>query len=255
MCDLATLGKEACSFIELVVAETLQRKYLAGFDLILALATAPEVEELNIVTLNHDTLVEQFLLANGVPFVDGFGERDGDVRWYDDRVYESPSARVRLFKLHGSVNWYSFQNAGRLRTAIFLGDDLAFARDGTGKRLRVEFLTPSFLSGINKAVAYQRGIYTDIHFHFSELLRQCDRILMSGYGWGDTAINFQLDTWLDHSRRNRLILLHRNPRQLCDRALVMASGYDAWVQSGQLICIDRWLCDASLTDLREALVQ
>jgi len=252
ICDLAKLGKEACSYIESVAAKTLQRKYLAGFDLILELATTPEIEQLNIVTLNHDTLVEQFLSANGVAFVDGFGERDGDVRWSNDKVYEDQSARTRLFKLHGSVNWYSFQYAGRLRPAIFLGTDLADAHDATGKPLKAEYLSPSFLSGINKADSYQRAIYTDIHFHYYALLRQSDRILMSGYGWGDTAINFQFDAWFDRSRSNKLILLHRNPKQLTDKSLVMASGYNGWEQSGQLICIERWLSETSVSDLNNA---
>jgi hypothetical protein len=48
------------------------------------LAESAEIAQLNIVTLNHDTLVEQFLSASGIAFADGFGTRDGDVRWSDD---------------------------------------------------------------------------------------------------------------------------------------------------------------------------
>ncbi|MDB5073180.1 MAG: hypothetical protein JWM87_4291 [Candidatus Eremiobacteraeota bacterium] len=251
LCDLASLGRKACSFIESVVAEELDRAYSRGFDLLFELATAPEMEQLNIVTLNHDTLVEQFLSSNDVSFIDGFGERDGDVRWHDDSVYETAHSRVRLFKLHGSVDWYSFQYAGRARTATLLGRDPATAQDRAGKRLTAGPLTPSFLSGINKALAYQRGIFADIHFRFGELLRQCDRIVMSGYGWGDTVINFQLDTWLDRSRRNTIVLLHQGSQQLRDASLIMASGYDAWVRAGQLIPIEHWLSDLSLTDVRD----
>jgi hypothetical protein len=254
MCDLAKLGRRMCTYIEAFVAKTLQRKYVAGLDLIGELANAIDVEQLNIVTLNHDTLVEQFLSAKGMELVDGFGEHDGDVRWSDERVYEDERARTRLFKLHGSVNWYLFQYEGRLRPAIFLGTDLTSARDGTGKPLRPEYLTPSFLTGINKADAYQRGIYTDIHFHFAKLLRQCDRILMSGYGWGDTAINFRLDAWLERSRDNKIVLLHKRSEELMSRSLVFASGYNGWINSGQLACVDRWLSDVSLTDLSGPLV-
>lgn len=208
---------------------------------------------MNIVTLNHDTLAEQFLAANGVGFVDGFGERDGDVRWSDDRVYDAPSARVRLFKLHGSVNWYSFGDSAS-RTAILLGANLAAAKDGKGHQLEPMFRRPSFLSGINKATAYQRGIYADIHFRFYDLLRSCDHMVMSGYGWGDTVINFQLDTWLDRRRRNTIILLHEKPEQIVERSLIMASAYDGRVRSRQLICIKRWLCDISLRELEPHLL-
>jgi SIR2-like domain len=252
--DLGSLAEKACFFIESVVAEELRPKDIVGLDLLLELATAPYIEQLNIVTLNHDTLVEQFLAENGVDFVDGFGERDGDVRWYDESVYDDSHARVKILKLHGSVNWYSFAVNGRLRPAIFLGTDVSNTKDGKGVQLTLQFRRPSFLSGISKAVSYQRGIYADTHFRFHQLLRQCKQIVMSGYGWGDIAINFQLDTWLDQDRQNAIILLHETPEQLVDRSLIMATGYDFWTQSGQLIPIPKWLSEASLSDIEDHFV-
>jgi hypothetical protein len=159
------------------VADALRQKYLAGLDLVGELAATPTIDKLHIVTLNHDTLLEQYLSSNGLEFIDGFGEPDGDVRWSDDCVYDAPSPRVRVIKLHGSVNWYSFLHAGRAWTAIPLRADLAPAKDADGKLLTT-----------------WRGVYGDMHFRFNEVLRRCERMIMSGYGWGDTAISFQLDT-------------------------------------------------------------
>jgi SIR2-like domain len=252
--DIGSLAAQACYFIESVVAGELRPKGLVGLDLILELATAPSIEQLNIVTLNHDTLVEQFLEENKVGFIDGFGERDGDVRWYDDSLYEADHARVRILKLHGSVNWYSFLVDGRSRPAIFLGTDVANIRDGEGTQLKPVFRRPSFLSGINKAVAYQRGIYANMHFRFHQLLRQGELMVMSGYGWGDTAINFRLETWLDQSRHNTLILLHRHPNELVDRSLILTSGYDAWTRCGQLISVPNWLSEVSLSGIESHFV-
>ena len=107
---------------------------------------------------------------------------------------------------------------------------------------------------MNKAIAYQRGIYGDMRFRFDQALRQCERMVMSGYGWGDTAINVRLDTWLDQCRRNTLILLHRNPDELIERSLIMASAYDYWTRSGQLIPIRKWLCESSLSDIEDHVV-
>jgi hypothetical protein len=137
------------AYIESIVTETLRQRYIAGLDLIRELAQSTDIEQLNIVTLNHDTLVEQFLLTNGIEFADGFGERDGDVRWSDDKVYADPDRHVRLFKLHGSIEWYLFQHEGRFRAAIFQGPDIAKATNGAGKPLLSQTATPSFLSGIN----------------------------------------------------------------------------------------------------------
>jgi hypothetical protein len=249
--DLGLLAEKACHFIESVVAGELNHtKHIVGFDLILELATAPDVEQLNIVTLNHDALIEKFLFEKSVDFVDGFGERHGDVRWYKDHVYDMDHTKVRIFKLHGSVNWHSVVVAGRIKQVIFLGDDIEHIKDGSGKELRFLYRMPSFLTGINKAVAYQRGIYAEMHFRFHQILRQCEVIVMSGYGWGDTAINFRLDTWFDQCPRNTLIHLHEKPSELMNKSVIIASGYDGWIRRHQLIPIQKWLCNTTLNELR-----
>jgi hypothetical protein len=255
MCDLGSMGRLMCSYISAVVAEELRHPYRTGFDLIGELIDNPGIERLDIVTLNHDTLVEQFLSARGIPFVDGFGAPDGDVRWADDGVYDAPVVRVRIFKLHGSIDWYSFRTASGTRPAIFSGQDVATAKDGAGNGLRAEYQAPSFISGINKADAYQRGIYADIHFRFSQLLRQTGPMLMSGYGWGDTAINFRLDNWFDRSRDNKFVLLDENPEGLMDRSMLFASGFHGWLRSGRLTCVRKYLCGVTLSDLPPAILR
>jgi hypothetical protein len=245
--DLAGLGQLAGFFLESIVAAILQQPYRTGLDVLRDIAQHPRITQLNIVTLNHDTHVEQSLTANNVPFIDGFGPPEGDVRWWNDALYDAPSAHVRLFKLHGSINWYSF--ARHTGTAIALRDDVHASRDGNGEVLVPSPRRPTFLSGINKSVSYQRGIYGDVHFRFSEVLRQSDRMLICGYGWGDTALNFQLESWLDRSPLRRLILLHPHPEELRDRALIMASSYDSWVRNGKLVLIPHWLCETTLSDL------
>jgi hypothetical protein len=237
------------------VADELHARTPTGFDLIFELATSPQVELLTIATLNHDTLVEQFLGGYKVAFVDGFSKRDGDVRWYQDELYETKDKRVKILKLHGSVNWYSFPVKGISRPAIFAGKDIANISDGEGRQLKPTFRRPTFLSGINKAAAYQRGIYSDMHFRFHQLLREGNLMVMSGYGWGDTAINSRLDTWLDQSRDNRLILLDREPEKLLERSLTLASGFDSWTRNGQLIPVERWLSEVSLRDIGSHLVR
>jgi hypothetical protein len=146
MSDLGLLGEEACFFIESVLAGVLRSKTLVGFDLILELVNSPQIEQLNIVTPNHDTLVERFLAENGIDFVDGFGKPDGDVRWYDDYTYDIDQARIRLVKLHGSINWYSFVVDGRQRPVVFLGDNVEQIRNGNGTELKLGYRMPSILS-------------------------------------------------------------------------------------------------------------
>ena len=244
--DLGSLAIEARRFIEEVVVEALQSPSVEGLGLILELAKSPTIEHLNIVTLNHDTLVEQYLRQEGIDVVDGFGPRDGDVRWYDDRVYDSDPGKVRLFKLHGSVNWCEF--IGKARPAIFLGSDIGHIMDGEQRQLKRSLRSRSFLSGVNKPIAYQRGIYADAHFRFHEVLRQCTFVVMSGYSWGDTAINWRFDTWLDQDRRNSIILLHPRPKEIADGSVIVGSAYDYWIRSRHMLPVPKWLCKASMSD-------
>jgi hypothetical protein len=247
--DLASLASDAAVFIESVVASTLVCPRALGLDLVVALATDPRIEQLNIVTLNHDTLVEQTLSENGVSAVDGFGPPDGDIRWHDDVLYDSIDAKVRLFKLHGSVNWYSFQSAGSSRLGMLVNEDVGGARDAAGSVRELAIGSPSFLTGVNKSAGYQRGIYGDLHFRFADLLRRCDKMAMSGYGWGDGAINFQLEAWLDHPAPHKLVLLHEQPDQIASNSLVVATGFDWWTRSGRLIPVRKWLEDATVADV------
>jgi hypothetical protein len=248
--DVATVAAAACDFMQSEIAAALSGSNPRGLQLIRDLAVDARIEMLNIVTLNHDTLVEQFLSQNAIRFANGFDQPDGDVRWYCDASYDVSKVRVRIFKLHGSIDWYSFGLNGR--TAMLLGSEPRAARDAAGNHLRVNGPGPSFLAGLSKPVAYQRGIYTDLHHRFHEMLRLCDRMVMSGYGWGDHAINCRLESWLDRTG-NQLVLLHPTPEDLTYRSLIVVSAFDGWMHSRKLVQIRKWMSEVRQDDLEEIL--
>ena len=67
-------------------------------------SVAKATQQTDTFSLNHDLLIERQLELNGIPFADGFSENDGDVvkfnwSWNSD-------ISVRLYKLHGSLDWY-----------------------------------------------------------------------------------------------------------------------------------------------------
>jgi len=247
--SLSHLAADAKRFIEWMVTMSLNNERIVGLDLVVELAESQRIERLDIVTLNHDTLVEQILTENNISFVDGFGSLDGDVRWQDDTVYDAKDSKVRLIKPHGSVNWYKFSLNGKERHAMIDGKDPAQCNNQKGERLKNYIKTPSFLSGKNKVISYNRGIYTDVFYRFHRALRENDLMVMSGYGWGDTAINLRLENWIDYNRNNRVILLHENPKELMNRSLQLDQSYNGLVRVGQLIPVPQWLCNTSLSDL------
>lgn len=250
--DLGKLARDARLFIQSVITRSLQGGKPAGLDLIVELAQSKRIEQLNIVTLNHDTLVEQVLAESNVDLIDGFGTDDGDVRWYDDRLYDATEPSVRLLKLHGSVNWYQFIVDGLPRTAVVRRNDNGVLLDGNGKSLERWILSASFLTGGNKAIRYQHGIYIDFQFRFQELLRRCDVVLMCGYGWGDAAINLRLETWMDNPRK-RIVLLHPKPEEIKARSMIIASAFNWWVSSGRLVTVPQWMSQLSLGEIERHL--
>lgn len=250
--EICRLAYDSTRFIKYVVANALVKTTPVGLDLIMELARSSRISQLDIVTLNHDTLVEQLLADAGIPFVDGFSGADGDVRWYDETLYDLPS-RVRLIKLHGSIDWYEFTRDGAAWPAILLGPELTQAKDVTGRSLQSRSQSPSFLTGGKKEAWYQHGIYADLHYRFHEVLRRADRIVMSGYGWGDMGITNQLERWLERSPQQRIILLHENPEILIDHCKMLAVSYDGLVRRRQLIAVTHWLSDTSMPDIEADL--
>jgi hypothetical protein len=250
--EICQLAYDSTRFIKSVVASALAKSPPVGLDLILELAESPRISQLDIVTLNHDTLVEQLLTRAGLKFVDGFSDADGDVRWYDESAYDV-AARVRLIKLHGSIDWYEFTRDETTSLAILLSADPSMAKDGAGRILQSWSRTPWFLTGGKKEAWYQHGIYADLHYRFHEILRRTDRIVMSGYGWGDVGISNQLERWLERSARQRIVLLHEDPESLLDRSKILAVSYDALVRKRQLIPVKQWMSATSLSELESDL--
>lgn len=246
---LAILAQAASQYIQAHVGRSLHTETISGLDLVASLAQSDLIKKLDIVTLNHDTLVERLLANNKIVFVDGFSSPDGNVRWHDDSTYDNVGAKVRVIKPHGSVNWYEFQRHGLAWHAISNSAAPLDAIDGSGQKLVPYRQTPSFLAAANKTAYYNIGIYSDMFYRFHHALKNCHIVIMSGYGWADTGVSRKFDNWLDYNRNNRLILLHTDPDLLSSRSLIFASGYDGWVKSGQLVPILKWLSNTTIDEL------
>jgi len=251
---LLEIGKwahAAKKYINAAVIENLVSPVeIKGLDLIVQLAGNPEVS-LDILTLNHDLLVEDLLDREGIGYNDGFSKPDGDIRWFEPDIFLSDS-KVKLIKLHGSIDWYSFIFNGDNKMGKISVTGLEQQKDKNGKA--VEFLnkSPKVLSGLNKVNYYNSGIYTDIHYHFQRVLYQNNLMIMSGYGWGDDPINNRLMTWLDNRPDNKLILLHRNPQELTERSMIFNRDYANWEKLGKLKPIEKWLSQANLQEVLDA---
>jgi hypothetical protein len=252
---LTALAAMAGNLIQSVVRHKLATANApVGLDLIRDVTAR---EPVTIVTLNHDLLVERVLRDAGIPFDDGFGIPDGEIRWFHEQNL-TPRGAPRLLKLHGSINWYRMaMKAGANRepkVVIPLNGDPWHCKTANGEALDNWSGDPLFLTGVgNKAASYNLGIYAEMFFRFHEALKANRIIVMSGYGWGDRGVNTRLMDWLFDAADRRLVLLHEKPEEFLLRLTPLTHRRDWLVQQGRLIEVKKWLKDVTLADLNALL--
>jgi hypothetical protein len=247
---LHALAGMACTLIQSVVRIELHtNREPVGLDLVVELAKQPAT---TVVSLNHDLLVERKFQIASLPYHDGFGTPDGEVRWFDDKLLE-PSDLPRLLKPHGSIDRYYFFPSNGLSGASGIGipthTDPDHCRNASGELLCNNGI-PQFLTGVgNKVDSYNSGVFAETMFRFHETLKRENQIVMSGYGWADRGINVRLLDWLFGDRTRKIYLLHENPEEFLERLSPLTYRREGLIARGQLIEVRKWLCDTTVEDL------
>jgi hypothetical protein len=237
-----SLFEEARNYIHDIVWALLSRQP-TDYQHLAFLATAArdhDVESLELLTLNHDTVLEWALRENEIAHCDGFGNPVGNIRlWEPTRLSENH--RVRVSKLHGSIDWFWFRS--KRRVGITLNDDLF---DTSG---RPELLVGTF----NKMHQYTTGIFADLHCHFHQTLRQVRYVICCGYGFGDKGINTKLVEWINSDPSKRLVIVHGNPAPLmdCSRGAI-SNHWQQWRQAGKLRFVDKWVEQVEWDEIKAA---
>lgn len=130
---------------------------------------------IEIFTTNYDLLMEQALEEIAVPYFDGFvGSRQPffDLRAIEDNL--APKHWTRLWKIHGSINWYQQSNNEVCR--------LSFPND----RLFSHLIYPSHL----KYDHSRKMPYLALIDQLNNFIRQNSSLLIvSGYSFNDEHLN------------------------------------------------------------------
>ena len=105
--DLDDLDDRICQIIHAVADKNLPKEETPYHQIASWVEAVPREDPVEIFTPNYDLLMEQGLEDLRVPYFDGFaGVRKP---FFDLRAMEEdklPSRWARLWKLHGSINWY-----------------------------------------------------------------------------------------------------------------------------------------------------
>lgn len=208
----------AQSFIADAVRASLSTSHeITGLDLLREAAADPDVKRMDIATLNHDCLVETVLRKANHSVVDGFGNRDGEIRFFDPGVYGLPGSRIRLFKLHGSLDWHMLNqfpdgDFSIRKLAIAANGDPEHCQDAAGIRYRPFPPRHTILVGQwSKWLDYHLYYFDELLVEFMKALAAVHVVVSSGYGWGDWGINQRLTAWVRGDPNRRLVLLSADP--------------------------------------------
>ncbi len=200
----------------------------------------------DIFTLNHDTVLENFFVNNGIAFNDGFNKLTDNIKFWSQQSLDSTGIKVRFFKLHGSINWFwveKFINNGMKERWIGLTLDNRSVPDIEPESGWFCDGRPLFLLGtFNKMLDYTSSIYASNQFHFYKSLDYTERLLVCGYSFNDKGINGRIIEWLESSPNNKMLIVHGEPEDLRLKARPFISRkWKDFESQKKLICINNWI--------------
>ncbi len=219
--DFNHFCSETCHYIEHIVTDLLSLNGKCCTRHLEIIKTIHEVDGLElrgIATLAHDTHVERNLRSAGIKLADGFSPPipSDTLRIWKNQF--SSCDGIPFVKLHGSVNWTSFelpepskyeklpQSEIGVREPSYLDESVYLHSGGVNRR-------PFLLIGtFNKPAQYNWGLMLDIHYRFRKILEGSDTLVVCGYSFGDKAINTQLIFWCNAERSRSLVVIDPSDR-------------------------------------------
>ena len=243
---LYPISRNALDLIQWAVYNSLKQiDYSSGLEPIAKLYK--NEYKIDICTLNHDLVLEQFLDSKNIPYSDGF-IKSGDFYEFANKWENRKSNCVNIYKLHGSINYFEFHDETG-------SENKPIKFDGDPYHLFEEFdqleILPSFLSGnLTKEMDYLFGFSLKMVHKFIDLLNQYDKIIISGYGWGDRGIDLILLDWITFNKKHpKILVLHRNKKDNLKRKAFWNSRYQSFLDKGILFHEEKWFGEANFEEL------
>jgi hypothetical protein len=121
--ELIALETSICEYIVEKIRVDLPNKNTPYHKFARWISSIDRDKPIEIFTTNYDLLMEQALEETGIPYFDGFvGSRQPffDLRSVEDNLI--PKHWSRLWKIHGSINWYQKTNKEVFRSDTFKND-------------------------------------------------------------------------------------------------------------------------------------
>lgn len=158
----------------------------------------PTGQRVDYLVLNYDTVLEDALALERVPFADGL--EGGVTGWWSPQTFDRDGLSARVLKLHGSINWCEF------------------ADDPLPRRVGASVQIPAANERrilIWPASTKYRETQLDPYAQLAERARRVLRpsrgsqcvLVVCGYRFSDTHINLELDRALRESEGRLTIVV------------------------------------------------
>ena len=208
--QLSLLDNYICGVIHDLVGQELPESNTPYHSVAKWISSVRREHPVEIFTPNYDLLLEQALEETRTPYFDGFpGVRSPlfDATSVDDA--RLPSHWARIWKLHGSINWYQNADGDVIRSTTAKGHD---------RRV----IHPSHL----KHEESRRMPYLAMLDRLRNFLRQPTAVLiLCGYSFRDGHINDTIAQGLLYTRTSIAYALLYDKAEKYPRALAMANGH------------------------------
>ena len=136
--------------------------------------------------------------------------------------------------------------------AIIIGNDKWHTKRADGTDVMLLFDKGNLLTGANKSVQYIFGIFGELFYRFFTKLRNTDRLVISGYGWNDFAINKKLFEWLNLNKKAKIFLIHKNVDDLINNSRYLNATYFLdLIKSNKIIVSKKWFEQATMDEILE----
>lgn len=168
--ELMDFVYEKCSSFDEDGARKIFRKLIKLKDLLLC-------DCLKIFTTNYDICTESSYEKQNLAFATGFKMKGTHSVW-DRTVFRDPSYKIHIYKLHGSITWYKYND--QIVQLPSFGRELSTPQ---GEKFKVKMIYP--LTG--KEVF--ETPYSELQYYLQKTLESCSICIVIGYSFRDDSIN------------------------------------------------------------------
>jgi hypothetical protein len=222
--NIEEIARESCNYICDIVIGMLKKDIntVAHLNFLKDAYKDSDLKSLYLFTLNHDLILEKYLELKKIKYVDGFGKKINNIRYWEPSLFDNDNNKIFLLKLHGSVNLFrtSLQINNHLledkdRYCLIYNNSLLNLKGPSGEPLHPNDWKPIILTGtFNKMYDYTRSPFLELYYRFYKFLNKTNKLIVIGYSFSDRGIHNQIAIWLSLSKENNLIIVHPNLDEL-----------------------------------------